>query len=65
MAVKCLLDEANRSAECKNRCARCGWNPDVVKARNAKIAANGLTKGPDGVSRLIIQKGGATNGGNT
>ena len=56
----CLLGKAGTSHHCKGACGTCGWNPEVEKARNAQIAANGLTTGPDGVRRLIIRKGGTT-----
>lgn len=61
--IHCLLPaEASR---CTGRgCDRCGWNPDVAKGRSAKIAANGMTTGPDGVRRLIIRKGVETDGTN-
>jgi hypothetical protein len=60
---RCLLGEHVNSLRCKN-CGSCGWNPKAAAARNAEIAANGLTEGPDGVRRLIIRKGAETNGGN-
>lgn len=60
----CTLSE--RSAQChENDCGTCGWNRRVIKERNAKIAANGLTQGPDGLHRLIIEKEGETDGSNT
>lgn len=52
----CLLGKDDTSTRCKYTCGTCGWNPEVVKARNAEIAANGLTMGPDGVCRFIIRK---------
>lgn len=61
---KCSLEL--RSANCNEKdCDTCGWNPDVAEARNAVIAANGLTKGPDGLRRLIIKKEGEIDDSNT
>ena len=37
-------------------CESCGWNPDVMRQRTRAIVLNGLTIGPDGLARLIIQK---------
>jgi hypothetical protein len=56
-----MLGENANSDRCRN-CYRCGWNPKVVEARNRMIKENGLTQGPDGVSRLIIRRGGTANG---
>lgn len=55
---KCTLGKDCTSRFCKGACGSCGWNAKVTKARNAQIAANGLTEGPDGVRRLIIRKEG-------
>lgn len=61
---RCLLGKDGTSHHCQGVCGGCGWNPKVAKARNAEIAANGLTMGPDGVRRLIIRKGGFHHDGN-
>lgn len=45
-----------RSHHCREACRICGWNPEVVKERNAEIKAKGLTRGPDGLRRLVIKK---------
>ncbi len=58
----CTLGPYGTSAYCQKTCSTCGWNPQVAKARNADIAANGLTRCPDGLSRYIVRKGGQTNG---
>lgn len=42
-------------------CARCGWNVNVERARKWYIQRFGLTKGKDGLSRLIIKKGAIQN----
>lgn len=47
---------------CKNICFDCGWNAEVLKERNAALEANGLTLCSDGLRRLIIRKGGETDG---
>ena len=52
-----LLGDDGRSPHCKgNTCDNCGWNSEIAEARNADLAANGLTMGPDGLRRLIIRR---------
>lgn len=51
--IKCLLQDP----DCKENCARCGWNPDEVERREIELAKNGLTTGEDGLQRLIIKRG--------
>jgi hypothetical protein len=58
----CTLPRSGTSSFCNRACGSCGWNSDVIKARNAQIAASGLTMGPDGLRRLIIQKEDVTDG---
>lgn len=41
----------------KGECASCGWNASVDRARKWYIRRFGLTKGKNGISRLIIKKG--------
>lgn len=60
----CLLGKEKNVERCK-KCGSCGWNRKVEKARNAEIAANGLTEGPDGIRRLIIRKGVESDGSDT
>lgn len=65
LAPNCLLRQIGAS-RCEVRttetCPRCGWDTEVLKERNAEIEANGLTLCPDGLHRLIIRKGGKTDG---
>ena len=56
MSNHCLLGKTGTSPHCRHACSSCGWSPEVEEARNAEIAANGLTTGPDGLRRLIIRK---------
>ena len=58
----CKLGKEVSPKYCRGVCSRCGWDPEVEAARNAEIEANGLTKGPDGIRRLIIRKGVETDG---
>lgn len=49
---ECLLQDP----DCKEDCARCGWNPDEAERRAIELAKNRLTTGEDGLQRLIIKR---------
>ena len=48
-----IAPEERVCAECK--CASCGWNTNVERARKWYIRQFGLHKGKDGLRRLIIR----------
>lgn len=54
MCFICTLNPAFR--ECKQQCGGCGWNIDEQKRRKALLAKKGMTKGKDGLRRLIIKR---------
>ena len=54
MNKNCLLEKPN----CKENCARCGWNPEESERRERAIAQNEFTTGEDGLKRLIIKREG-------
>lgn len=48
-----------------SECRQCGFNRNVWMYRKELLAKNGLTKCPDGLSRLILVKRSKKNGSKT
>lgn len=51
----CTLGTMRASGCVGHTCDGCGWDADEIARRNKLLARYGLTKGPDGLSRLIIR----------
>ncbi len=54
MLTICVLTAKYRN--CQNNCGHCGWNLKEAKRREKLIPSNKLTKGKDGLKRLIIKR---------
>ena len=54
----CLIQNSpDRDNECaKSNCETCGWHRDVSERRMRQLRESGLTRGKDGLSRLIVRR---------
>lgn len=56
--MKCLLGEENRKEDrcSQSSCRTCGWNAQIDFDLRQYLRGHGLTKGRDGLKRLVRRK---------